>query len=92
MIKGSGQLNIHFLKFPLFLENEEIISFKDTLKKVLYDIDQNICYIKCILPKLICHQLNLFDVLYKLRELVMDREVWNAAVCGVTKSQICLND
>ena len=30
--------------------------------------------------------------LRKLREMVKDRETWPAAVCGVTKSQTCLND
>ena len=28
----------------------------------------------------------------KLREMVRDREAWNAAVHGVTKSQTCLGD
>ena len=36
---------------------------------------------------------NLMDVgLGKLRELVMDRKAWRAAVHGVTKSRTCLSD
>ena len=30
--------------------------------------------------------------LSRLQELVMDREIWHAAVHGVTKSQTLLND
>ena len=30
--------------------------------------------------------------LSELRELVMDREAWRAAIHGVSKSQTCLND
>ena len=36
---------------------------------------------------------NLMDMnLNKLRELLIDREAWRAAVHGVTKSQTRLND
>ena len=38
------------------------------------------------------HRLNLDVNLGKLRELVMDREVWHAAAHGVTKSQIRLSN
>ena len=37
------------------------------------------------------HQLNGHES-GKLREMVMDREIWRAAVPGVAKSQIRLND
>ena len=36
---------------------------------------------------------NLMDMgLSKLRELVMDREAWHAAIHGVSKSQTIMND
>ena len=38
------------------------------------------------------HRLNEEEFLNKLRELVMDREVWHAAVHGFTKSQTLLSN
>ena len=51
------------------------------------------CSIFCISRKLFNSFTDSMDVsLSELRELVMDREAWRAAIHGVTKSRTRLSD